>query len=144
FLFLSLSGATLFGQSYDISGTVKDTTDLPLEMATVYIQSPTDSTAIDYTITDEKGHFSLKGKTREKHVNFFITFTGFNPYYKDIDLTDKKKFDLGTIALEEENNTLNEVVIQGNGAPIRIKKDTLEFNAQSFKTKADANLEDLL
>lgn len=40
-------------------------------------------------------------------------------------------------------NALNEVVITST-APITIKKDTMEFNANSFKTKKDANVEDLL
>ncbi|MCB0445237.1 MAG: outer membrane beta-barrel protein, partial [Gelidibacter sp.] len=38
---------------------------------------------------------------------------------------------------------LDEVVIKSR-APITIKKDTLEFNVKSFKTKKDANVEDLL
>ena len=35
-------------------------------------------------------------------------------------------------------------VIIKSRAPITIKKDTLEFNVSSFKTKKDANVEDLL
>ncbi|MFZ4106979.1 outer membrane beta-barrel protein, partial [Flavobacterium sp.] len=37
-----------------------------------------------------------------------------------------------------------EVVIKGQAPPIRIKKDTLEFNVSSFKVRPDANVETLL
>ena len=41
------------------------------------------------------------------------------------------------------SNALDEVVIKSS-APVTIKKDTLEFNVNSFKTKKDATVEDLL
>ena len=52
--------------------------------------------------------------------------------------------DFGTIELKETVNALDEVVIKSEIPPIRIKKDTLEFNASSFKVGADANVEALL
>src|SRR5699024_89479 len=57
---------------------------------------------------------------------------------------EKTDVDLGTITMKEENNRLDEVLIVGEAPPISIKKDTLEFNANSFKTKENANVEDLL
>ena len=42
------------------------------------------------------------------------------------------------------DNALDEVTLTATRAPITIKKDTLEFNANSFDTRQDANLEDLM
>jgi hypothetical protein len=39
---------------------------------------------------------------------------------------------------------LGEVVVKSEAPPIRIKKDTLEFNASSFKLRPDSNVETLL
>ncbi len=43
-----------------------------------------------------------------------------------------------------QTEELEGVVVTANRAPITIKKDTLEFNAASFSTKANATVEDLL
>lgn len=139
-LFTSLS----FGQSYKISGVVKDSAQTPLSSATIYIESAKDSTVINYTITGGDGKFSLDGKTNEDQINFYISYTGFQNYHKRISLTEEPTVDLGNVVLKEMNNALGEIIIQGEAPPIKIKKDTLEFNVSSFKTKEDANLEDLL
>ena len=46
--------------------------------------------------------------------------------------------------LEETNNVLDEVVIKNDIPPIRIKKDTLEYNIKSFKIRKDYNVEKML
>ena len=51
--------------------------------------------------------------------------------------------DLGIIKLHAATDQLGEVVIKSR-APVVIKRDTLEFNVESFKTKKDATIEDLL
>jgi len=140
FLFVQLS----FSQQYEISGEVTDNSDLSLELATVYIESVKDSTVLDYTITQEDGKFHLKGRTNEEQINFFISYTGLENFQKRIDLTEESTIDLGKVVLEPMENVLGEIVIQGSAPPVRLKKDTLEFNVSSFKTKENANLEDLL
>ena len=41
-------------------------------------------------------------------------------------------------------NVLDEVIIKASAPPIRVKKDTLEFNASSYKERLDANVKILL
>jgi len=113
----------------------------PLEAATVYLEKIKDSTVTTYTITDEKGFFSLAGKSFQKEAKLYVSFIGYKSFRKKITF-DKQTISLGNIYLEEDN-ALDEVIITSR-APITIKKDTLEFNVKSFKTKKDANVEDLL
>ena len=70
-----------------------------------------------------------------------ISSIGFQNYTKTIKI-DKEVINLGKIELQF-SNALDEVVVKSR-APITIKKDTLEFNVKSFKTKKDASVEDLL
>ena len=51
--------------------------------------------------------------------------------------------DFGTIIQLNKQDTEIETVliVKGDIPPIRIKKDTLEFNAASFKLRPDANVE---
>src|SRR5690554_7704847 len=45
--------------------------------------------------------------------------------------------------MKDDSDLLSEIVIVTD-APIRVKNDTLEFNASSFKVRPDANVEALL
>ncbi|MFT5890441.1 MAG: hypothetical protein ACI9Y7_000533 [Dokdonia sp.] len=130
-------------QNFEVIGVLKDkTTQQPLEAATVFMETVKDTTLITYTITNAKGMFALEGKANQKEVFVNISFVGYENYRKIIDLTNPK-VDLGDISLDFNIATLDEVVVKSR-APITIKKDTLEFNVKSFKTKKDANIEDLL
>ncbi|MCH3884128.1 TonB-dependent receptor [Tenacibaculum aquimarinum] len=134
-----------FAQSkpFKISGTVfSDKEQTPIESATIHLEKAKDSAIVSYTITDEKGNFSLEGKSFHNNLKLFVSFVGMQSYSKVITLT-KSNFNLGRINLKEDDNLLQEVVVKSR-APITIKKDTLEFNVKSFKTKKDANVEDLL
>ena len=134
-----------FGQAKDfkISGTVvSDDEKTPLESATVYLERAKDSTLITYTITDKEGKFTLEGRTFFKDANLNISYVGYQQYTKKITI-DNTSTDLGTIGLLTDTNALDAVLIESR-APITVKKDTLEFNVSSFKTKRDANVEDLL
>ena len=142
-LFLLFSSVFLQAQNFEVTGILKDkTTKQPLEAATVFMETVKDTTLITYTITNAKGMFSLEGKTNQKEVSVNISFVGYENYRKTIDLTNLK-VDLGEILLDFNVATLDEVVVKSR-APITVKKDTLEFNVKSFKTKKDANIEDLL
>ncbi len=135
----------LFSQNtFTIKGKVVDpTTKLPIESATVYLTSVKDSSVVDYTITNKMGNFSIKVKKSDKALNLKVSFISYQDFVENITgLTADKDF--GTIELKEASNLLNEVVVKSEIPPIRIKKDTLEFNASSFKVGADANVEALL
>src|SRR5690606_16682383 len=51
---------------------------------------------------------------------------------------------LDVITLNPGSDLLDEIVITTDAAPIRVKKDTLEFNAASFKVRPDATVKELL
>ena len=144
FLFTLLCFSVSFSQSnsFKISGSLISEDDkTPLESATIYLERVVDSSLVTYTISDKNGKFLLQEKTYDKSLNLTISYVGFQSFTKKV-LIDKETIDLGVIELKTAN-LLDEVVIKSR-APITIKKDTLEFNVSSFKTKKDANVEDLL
>ncbi|PKH52933.1 TonB-dependent receptor [Tenacibaculum sp. Bg11-29] len=146
FTFILLIATNAFSQSYPFKITGKINSEkekTPINAATIHLEKVKDSSVISYTISNDKGHFSLEGKSFHKNLKLFVSYVGMDTYSKPISLEKKTSFNLGTINLSEESNILNEVIIKSR-APITIKKDTLEFNVKSFKTKKDANVEDLL
>ena len=130
-------------KTFEISGQlISEEKKEPLESATVYLQRVQDSSLVTYTISDKQGDFFLNDKTGDKKLNLYISYVGYKTYFKTISIT-KEKINLGEISLTEDDNVLDEVLIKSQ-APVTVKTDTLEFNVASFKTKKDANVEDLL
>ena len=132
-------------QDFTITGNLVDNqSKKPLEAATVVVETVKDSSMITYTITDKAGAFKLKGKAYDELANVYVSFVGYAPYSKKIDFSKGTDISLGNIQLKESINTLGDVIVKGRAAPVTIKKDTLEFDVASFKTKKDASVEDLL
>ncbi|UOX32168.1 outer membrane beta-barrel protein [Flavobacterium sediminilitoris] len=130
--------------SFSVSGKLLDESlKLPLESATIYFSRVSDSTVVDYTISDKNGNFNFKLKGINYPVFLKISYNGYKEYKKQFE-TLSKDHDLGNLYLEENVSSLNEVVVQSEIPPIVIKTDTLEFNASSFKVTPDANVEALL
>ena len=127
-----------------IKGIVVDiTTQLPLEMATVYFSTVKDSTVIEYATTDKNGAFRIVTKKMDKPVFLKVNYMGYQPLVEEQKgLLESKDF--GKLYLLESVNALDNVVIKSEAPPITIKKDTLEFNASSYKVRPDANVEALL
>ncbi|MFA9190480.1 outer membrane beta-barrel protein [Flavobacterium sp. FZUC8N2.13] len=130
--------------SYTLKGKVLNINNqLPLESATVYITTVKDSTVLEYTLTDKNGDFNFAVKKNEKPVFLKVTYMGFETFTEEQkDLTANKDFN--NIYLSESINTLNEVTVKGEAPPIRVKNDTIEYNASLFKVRPDANVELLL
>jgi len=130
-------------KQFSLSGTLLSEEDnLPLESATIYLERVKDSTLVTYTISDKDGKFYIEDRTKDSHLNLYVSYVGYLTYIEKITL-DKEEIILPPIILKPNTNQLDEIIIKSR-APVTIKKDTLEFNAKSFKTKKDANVEDLL
>lgn len=142
FPFLLFFSSALAQERVFISGTALDEIlKTPVEAATVYLSLKKDSTVIDYTITDKEGKFRLEVKKIDEPVFFRISDDLNGDYFVEFEsLTENKE--LGEVILSSAI-TLNEAIVTG-APPIRIKTDTLEFNASSFKVRPDANVETLL
>lgn len=143
-LFLLLFSIVNAQKTISFKGKIIDAASkIPIESATVYLTSVNDSTIVDYTITNKFGIFEIAVKKSNQPLVLKVSFVS----YKDVKMDIKDcntAIDFGVIALEESIKSLNEVVVKSEIPPIRIKKDTLEFNAASFKVGPDANVEALL
>ncbi|WNH11751.1 outer membrane beta-barrel protein [Thalassobellus suaedae] len=137
--------STLFAQKFTLSGIVKDQDSIILEGATVYLQSIKDSIPISYGITNKNGEFSLQVNTEDdKKAIFNIAYLGYKPFLEDINVPNSDKLNIGVVILEDQVEALNVVSIIGKAPPVLIKKDTIEYNADSFKTLPNDRVEDLL
>ncbi|MEM7186319.1 MAG: outer membrane beta-barrel protein [Bacteroidota bacterium] len=143
FLFL-LTTAVGWSQSkpFELQGTlVDDQTEQPLESATIYLEQVRDSSLVTYTISDKNGSFYIKDRTSRDSLRLTVSYIGYRSIQQVV-VIDAAEIDLGVLSMQQ-GETLDEVLIKSR-APITVKKDTLEFNVKSFKTRKDATVEDLL
>lgn len=137
-------GHASFAQKFTLKGRVLDNTDAALPSATVLLLQPKDSSLVSFGATDTQGVFELKNVSSAEYL-FKISFLGFDTYFKKIaPPTGSDMVDLGTIKLKPASNELKEVLVEGEKSPVVIKKDTIEYNAGSFKTQPNAAAEELL
>ncbi|WP_298363498.1 outer membrane beta-barrel protein [uncultured Lutibacter sp.] len=141
FILFCLFFQTTFSQSSVIKGIVLDESTLPLEFTSVALLKLQDSTMVTFTVTDEKGQFEISDSPQGEFLLQFY-MSGFTPLYKKINFKNQL-IDLKTITLKYSVEQLNEVTITAV-VPVQIKKDTVAYNADSFKIHHDDNIEDLL
>jgi hypothetical protein len=127
-----------------ISGKVIDkNTGIGLELAVVNLFKDKDSVVLGTVITNKIGDFKINIKNTGKY-ELKISFIGYESLIRYVNLSARQaSVDLGTIELMGGIN-LNTVVVNGGIVPLRIKKDTLEYDARAFKTAPNANLENLM
>ena len=109
--------------------------------ATVSISKPGNTKPYKYALSDDKGKTVFDKVAAGKYV-LKAELLGYKPLTKDIEV--KGKLDLGALKMEPDKQVLDAASVSATGNPIVIKKDTIEYNASSFKTTENDVLEDLL
>jgi len=144
--FLFLLNAVVIAGSAQNHGIVKaiildSLNKQPVPLATVSILKISDSSLISYTITDKNGAFTLRN-LHEEPSRLLISHVGYQALHINLNFKNGQVADLGKRYLSAK--LLAEVTVKGERIPVIIKKDTIEFDAEAFKTRPNALVEDLL
>jgi Outer membrane protein beta-barrel family/CarboxypepD_reg-like domain len=148
---LTLLTAALFSlilsvnaQNSSLKGSVTDTLNKQfLQKATISLLRAKDSVLIKFTRTDSKGNFELTNLPAGKAI-LIISYPTYADYIDEIELPENKALVKNNIPVITKAKLLEEVIVKQKFAAIRIKGDTTEYNADSFKVRANANVQDLL
>ncbi|MCF0164639.1 MAG: carboxypeptidase regulatory-like domain-containing protein, partial [Bacteroidales bacterium] len=133
---------TASAQKYNIKAQFVDSkSGEGVEFATVSITPAGSDKVLTYTLTDGFGNFELKGVKGGKYL-LKSELLGYDKFSQEITL--EKDVDMGKLKMAVQVNFLEGAMISDVGNPIVMKKDTVEFNATSFKTTDNDMLEDLL
>jgi Outer membrane protein beta-barrel family/Carboxypeptidase regulatory-like domain len=142
---LGISYVQAQAQQGKIKGQLTDsTTREAMPAATVVLLNAKDSSVASTTMTDTKGNFELTN-VADGTYRLYVSFLGYQPLNKRLQITpEQRDIALGNILMGHKGVNLNTVEIVDEKPPIVVKKDTLEFNADAFKTRENAVVEDLL
>lgn len=139
-----LSVQALYAQKITVKGRLMDSSDAPLPQATIMFLNPKDSSLVNFGASNKEGFFEVKNLNRANYL-FKVTYVGHAPLMILISpKPDEFIIDLGDQKMQQGSTMLGTVEIKGERAPVTIKKDTIEFNAGSFKTQPNAMAEDLI
>ena len=136
-----LIGATAMAQNRVSAVLIDDSNGEPVAFATVSLTPPGAKKPSKYVLSDAEGKVEITG-VRAGDYHFRVELLGFETYEKEIKVPDVK--DLGEIRMKLDSEQLDAASVSAAGNPIIIKKDTIEYNASSFKTTDNDVLEDLL
>ncbi len=143
-LFFLLIGFSTAAQKASVKGIITDTTSQQnLYNSTISLLRAKDSILYKFTRSDEKGNFIFKNIDSGKYV-LLITYPGYADFVDELSVTDSSQNNLGKIILTLKANLLKDVIVRSAAGSIKIKGDTTEFAADSFKVQPNANVEDLL
>ncbi|HTN46301.1 MAG TPA: outer membrane beta-barrel family protein [Flavipsychrobacter sp.] len=145
FILSFFSVTSTFAQSYSVKGALMDTlNDAQLQDASVTLIRAKDSILQTFTRSKQDGSFELRVPNPGEYV-ILITFPSFADYVEKLNLnTEKPIIDLGTIPMITKTHLLREFVLKQEVAAIKIKGDTTEYVADSFKVRDNASVEELL
>lgn len=141
-LFFVVSNLLLNAQKLSIDGKVLNFEKKPIENVTVYLLKQKDSSIVNYTPTNSEGKFSLKTDELSEATILKIDAEKYITYSKSFDII-KQSVSLGEIELEK-NSFQNIEEVKITASPVKIKKDTIEFNASAIKVRPDSKIEELL
>ncbi|WP_431294314.1 carboxypeptidase-like regulatory domain-containing protein [Pedobacter sp. P26] len=141
FILITFSFNALAQSQFKISGNVIDSLKKPVEGANIRLITDQDTLRSN---SDAKGNFVFTKVIRNKFY-LSITALGYKPYASFYKIeSSKKSSDLDPIMLKTESIRLNDVEVKVKVDPIKIKKDTIEYNAGAYTIRENDKVEDLL
>lgn len=130
-------------RNVEVEFTLVDSkTQEPVPWASAYLVPVGDTTITSFALSDEKGKTILKEVPVGKYT-LNIELIGYYPYRKEHNFSGWRE-ELGTIKMEENPEMIDAATISAVGNPIEVIKDTIIYNAASFRVGENDMLEELL
>jgi len=143
---LCLCSFSTFAQnSYSVKGVAVDSVaNIKLVNTSISVLNAKDSTLRKFTRAAANGSFNINNLGKGKFI-LLVTYPGYADYVENFILDSAKTtHNVGNINMNLKSRLLNEVLIKGTVAAIKIKGDTTEFNAKAYTIQPNSKVEDLL
>ena len=146
---LLLSMASMMAQSGEdqgltVSGNVHDAElKEPMVQATVQLFRKRDSTFVGGTVTDLRGNFSVEAPANGVY-KLKISSVGYQSIEREVTLRRNQSQEMGMLLMSPESVMLKEAVVTGRAAQVIVKKDTLVYNPDAYRTPEGSPIEELI
>lgn len=145
FILLTTLSISAIAQRGSVKGVVYDTLGKhPVPDATITVLSQKDSSLVSFSMTDNSGRFTITDLANGDY-RLLITHVAYHNTAKKFSISDSSKnVELGNIAASDRTKVLEEVIVTTEAPPVTLIGDTVQYNAGSFRTQANASVEELL
>ncbi len=127
-----------------LKGNITDTLNkVPLGNAVIAVLRKKDSVMVKFTRSDKEGAFEIKNLPAGQHI-ILVSYPNYADYTDIVDLENGKIKELGKVPVITKARLLEEVIVRQRVSAIRMKGDTTEYKADSFKVSANADVQELL
>ena len=129
-------------KTVDVSGRVMEgDTQLPAIAASVQLLNLPDSTQATGMASNTHGLYRLQAKPGKYLLK--VTYIGYQPSYTPVQLVSAPKR-MGDIVLQPDAIMLAEAVVVAEAPQVQVVEDTVQFNANAYRTPQGATLEELV
>ena len=136
--------SAVYGQSASVKGVISDTLNKKnLSASVVSVLTAKDSFLVKFTRSDKSGNFEMKGLPAGNFV-LMISYPSYADYMYPLTLKETSAEDIGTVKMTLKSRLLEEVFVRQKVAAVRLRGDTIEYNADSFKVREGASVEEML
>ncbi len=133
-----------YAQTADINATVVDSTGTTLPGANAILLRTSDTLLTSFGTTDAKGEFLMEKVPAGEYI-LRVSFLGFERPDQAITITASDQFlGLGELTMYPAGFLLSGVEVTADRIPIRMKGDTMLYDAGAFAVGENAKVEDLL
>ncbi|MEY4049534.1 MAG: hypothetical protein RL262_368, partial [Bacteroidota bacterium] len=140
---LLLMSYVSIAQNIQIEGTIMDSiAKRALPYATVSLVRSKDSSLVSFARSNEEGFFTIKNVPAGKYL-LSISYVGYQQQWFAFKTGATPVLNLNNIYLEDASK-MTSVTVTARRPPVVINGDSIEFNAENFKTPPNAVVEDLL
>jgi hypothetical protein len=115
----------------------------PMVQATIQLFQASDSTFAGGTVSNEKGNFYLEAPSAGTY-KLRISSVGYQTIERELTLRRHENQDLGNLLMESESVMLQEAVVTGRAAQVIVRKDTIVYNPEAFRTPEGSPIEELI
>ncbi len=124
--------------------TYEDNIAVPLPYASVQLLLKSDSSFIKGTTSNDDGIFNFTS-VKENDYLILITSVGYQNLYQELKVTAKKNnYDMGETVMIENTITLAEASVVAQRREMTVKNDTVEYDANAYRLRENAVVEDML
>ncbi|MFS4469018.1 outer membrane beta-barrel protein [Maribacter sp. 2210JD10-5] len=119
---------TIHGQTYSLTGEVKDENGEVIPFASVFLLNTSDSTMVKGTSADESGYFSLDAILEGL---YFLKASYIGTASKSLALDIGSDTKIGALIIPQNANELDEVTVVSSRPKVERKIDRLVFNVEN-------------
>ena len=104
-----------------------------MEQVSIQLFWAADSAFVGGTVSNEHGNFSVEAPGRGT-FRLRISSVGYETVEREVTLRREQNMDLGNIRMVQDDRLLKEAVVTAQAAQVVVKKDTLLYSPEAYRT----------